>query len=91
MGCSVLLDGLEEGGKLELGEHDGLVAKEYTGQANDHETVNVGEWEKSQRDVLAWSSFRSLSSATGLRVQFHLDNIRDAVPMGDHDAFLWLG
>lgn len=28
MGCSALLDGLEEGRQLELGEHDGLIAAE---------------------------------------------------------------
>lgn len=31
MGCSALLDGLEEGRQLELGEHDGLVATECAG------------------------------------------------------------
>lgn len=85
------MDGLKEGRQLELGEYDGLVAAECASQANDYEAVDVGEWEKTQGYVLAWSSFRPLSGASELLVEGYLDDVRDAVPVGDHDSFLWLG
>lgn len=88
MGCSILLDSLEEGRQLKLREHDGLIAAECTSQANDYEAVNVGEWKKSQRYVLSWPSVGSLPGTTELLVEGYLDDVRDAVTMGDHDAFL---
>lgn len=84
------MDGLEEGRQLELGEHDSLVAAECAGQADDYEAVNVGEWEKAQGYILAWSSFRPLAGASELLVKGYLNDIRDAVPVGDHDSFLRL-
>lgn len=64
MGCSALLDGLEERRQLELGEHDGLVAAECAGQADDYEAVDVGERKKAQSHILAWSSIRPLPGAS---------------------------
>lgn len=88
MGCSVLLDGLEKGRQLKLGEHDGPVPAECAGQTNDYEAIYVREWEKSQSHVLALPSVRTLSGAVDLLVKGYLHDVRDTVPVGYHDSFL---
>lgn len=81
-----LRDGGQVGCHLELWEDDDLVAAVGGGEGDDDEAVDVREWEKTEADVHVWKPVLALAFARVLLVKADLEDVVDAVAVGDHDA-----
>lgn len=85
----VVLDGLQEGIHLELGQHNGLITPVSTGVTGGHQPKDVALGQKTQRNFgIELAPLRSDRLPPGPFEGLGLQGVGHDIPVGDHYTFL---